>query len=307
MKYGVLFFLLVGFTAQTSVAQNVSGQWYGVGKVDMQGSSNSYLTELVLVQKGKSITGELNYYFRDSLFSNKITGSFDAATRTLVVNATKLIYYKATNTVTGVDCPMSGQFILRIAKAESVLSGTMFAGKDFRFTCPDINFKLKKQTDKEDDELTVPITKNDIKAEDTVVAKPAIVIAPEKPLTTEEKSATDEFVKREKIFAREIEITNNELQLEFYDNGAIDGDSISVFFNNKLVLPKALLNHRAIRFSVAYNDNLPYNELSMFAESLGFIPPNTAALIIHDGTKRYEILMTSDFSKNSTIKLVRKK
>ena len=93
MKYGVLFFLWLGFIAQTSVAQNVSGQWYGVGKVDMQGSSNSYLTELVLVQKGKSITGELNYYFRDSLFSNKITGSFDAATRTLVVNATKLIYY----------------------------------------------------------------------------------------------------------------------------------------------------------------------------------------------------------------------
>lgn len=306
MKYGVLIFLWIGFIAKTSIAQNVSGQWYGVGKVDMQGSSNSYLTELVLVQKGKTITGELNYYFRDSLFSNKITGSFDAATRTLIINATKLIYYKATNTVTGVDCPMSGQFILRIAKAESVLTGTMFAGKDFRFTCPDINFKLKKQTDKVDDDLTVPITKNEVKAEDTVVTKAAVVTT-EKPITTEEKTVTDEFVKREKIFTKEIEITNSELQLEFYDNGAIDGDSISVFFNNKLVLPKSLLNHRAIRFKVQYNDNLPYNELSMFAESLGFIPPNTAALVIYDGTKRHEILMTSDFNKNSTIKLVKRK
>jgi hypothetical protein len=290
----------------TSWAQNVTGQWYGVGKVELSGSSNSYLSELVLIQKGKSVTGELNYYFRDSLFKNKISGNFDAASRTLELNTTNLIYYKTSNTLTGVDCPMSGQFILRIAKTESVLSGVLFSNKDFRYTCPDINFKLKKHTDKEDDN-TIPITKTEIKTEDTVAIKQPTAILAEEKLAPEIKQTINEFAKREKIFAREIEVVNDELKLEFYDNGAIDGDSISVFLNNKIILAKSKLDHRAIRLTIHLNNDLPYNELSMFAESLGYIPPNTAALIIYDGTKRYDLLMTSDFTKSSTIKLTKKK
>jgi hypothetical protein len=73
--------------------------------------------------------------------------------------------------------------------------------------------------------------------------------------------------------------------LEFYDNGAVDGDSISVFLNNKLVLPASRLENTPLVLNITYDDNLPFNELSMFAESLGTIPPNTAVLVIYDGKK----------------------
>jgi len=308
----VLFFCCFICTFYATQAQNVTGKWYGVGKVELQnGASNAYMSELILEQKGKNISGLLNYYFRDSLFSNKISGSFDAASRTLVLNSTQIIFHKSSNTNTGVDCAMSGRFVLRIAKAESVLTGVMFANKSFRYTCPDINFKLKKENFQESLDATIPITKNETDNTDSsstptvaTIVQPQIVAA---PIAIEDSIKKEAFVKREKVYTKEFEITSKSVRLEFYDNGAVDGDSISVLFNNQLVLPMARLENSAIVLNLSYDESLPYNELSMFAESLGSIPPNTAVLVIYDGTRRYEVLMSSDFKKSSTIKLYKRK
>ncbi len=311
MKFAfyILFILLLTF--QFSQAQNVSGKWYGVGKVEaVNGGSNSYMSELQLEQKGKYVSGILNYYFRDSLFSNAITGTFDAENRTLILHSTNIIFHKSSNTNNGVDCEMSGRFILRIAKAESVLTGILFANKNFKYTCPDINFKLKKETFTEAIDPTIPITKNEVEKKDTIIA--TTVAALPKVVTPIsifplEKEKSEAFVKREKVYTKEFDILEKEIRLEFYDNGAVDGDSISVFLNNKLVLPASRLENTPLVLNITYDDNLPFNELSMFAESLGTIPPNTAVLVIYDGKKRYEVLMSSDFNKSSTIKLNRRK
>ncbi|MEJ7675812.1 MAG: hypothetical protein WKF59_24675 [Chitinophagaceae bacterium] len=44
------------------------------------------------------------------------------------------------------------------------------------------------------------------------------------------------------------------------------------------------------------------NELVMYAENLGEIPPNTALMIVRDGDNRYEARITSDTEKNGTIR-----
>ena len=49
------------------------------------------------------------------------------------------------------------------------------------------------------------------------------------------------------------------------------------------------------------------NELVMYAENLGSIPPNTALMIVTDGTKRYEVRITSDLEKSGVINFVHKK
>ncbi|MBC7587260.1 MAG: hypothetical protein H7178_02785 [Chitinophagaceae bacterium] len=286
--------LILSFAAK---AQIVTGHWYGVGKVDLPGSSNIYMSELALVQKGRQISGFFNYYFRDSLFSNKITGSFDASSRRLVINPTQLIHHSSTSTTNGIDCPMSGEFILRVAKAESVLTGTMISNKSYRFTCPPINFKLKIATDTPEMEVA-PTPKQD------TVAK---VIVPPKPFTPEEKDKLEQLNKRGKVYFKEIEVTGSVLKLEFYDNGSIDNDSIAVFFNNRMVISKAKLDYKAVTVTINMDDDLPFNELAMFAESVGTIPPNTAVLVIYDGSKRYDVLMSSDLNNTATIKLTRKK
>jgi hypothetical protein len=39
----------------------------------------------------------------------------------------------------------------------------------------------------------------------------------------------------------------------------------------------------------------------MYADNLGAIPPNTALMIVTDGTKRYEVRIESDTEKSGSV------
>ncbi len=112
---------------------------------------------------------------------------------------------------------------------------------------------------------------------------------------------------RLKNYIREIDIDNENIRVEIYDNGTIDYDSVSLYLNGKEVMAKSMLNHRSIKLNLHLDPNKEFNELSMFAENLGMTPPNTAALIVRDGQKEYQLLLQSDFSKSATLKLKVKK
>jgi hypothetical protein len=141
--YGVLLFSII---ALQSMAQNVSGHWYGVGKVAVPGEHSSYLSELIIQQKGTIVKGELQYYFRDSLFKVKVNGTYNNSTRKLNLNPIPFIYYLSTNTKTGIDCMLSGNFTLLVNRTESILTGAFESDDEHRYTTPDIQFKKMKST-----------------------------------------------------------------------------------------------------------------------------------------------------------------
>ena len=273
-------------------AQSVKGNWYGVGVVDVPNGGNNYLAEMALNEKNKSVNGTFNYYFRDSLFTNKIEGTYNDATRRLSLNKQNIIFYKSTNTKIGVDCPMYGELTLRVSKVESVLKGVLFSDTKHQFTCPSINVTFKKSSD------TASLKRDPIIVQelDTAMVTAPIIVDLKQQI----------FEKRIKIYTQEIAVENDFIKIELYDNGQIDYDSVSIYLNNKLVLPETMLTHKAITIKIPLDKNLPFNELSMFADNVGLIPPNTAALILYDGTTRHEIMMSSDFNKTATIKLVHK-
>ena len=43
------------------------------------------------------------------------------------------------------------------------------------------------------------------------------------------------------------------------------------------------------------------NVVTMYAENLGTIPPNTAVMIVTDGKRRYEVRMESDLKKSGSV------
>ena len=98
-----------------------------------------------------------------------------------------------------------------------------------------------------------------------------------------------------------IKIENPTFQIELYDNGEIDGDSISVFYNGNLVVSHQRLSTKPIALTLSINDNYINNVITMYAENLGTIPPNTAVMIVRDGDKRYEVRMESDLGKSGTV------
>jgi hypothetical protein len=113
----------------------------------------------------------------------------------------------------------------------------------------------------------------------------------------------EDFKKRKQIITKLIEVSSDSVRLSFYDNAEVDGDSISVFFNGKLILTHQELTERAFNVYVQLDSSLDINEVSMFAENLGKYPPNTALMVISDGDKRYETFLSSDFKGNATIRL----
>lgn len=289
----LLWLALFVMNAGVVASQQVSGHWYGIGMIQTSNEYNSYLSELILRQKGSLVWGELAYYFKDSLVKAPVKGLFDEKTRKLDIKPFPMIYYRSPNARNSIDANLSGNFTLVVSKTASVLSGNLSGDDDHKYTIPAINYRFTRSDD------TVELVRS---SEDPDIQKDTI------PAITPAADATTEiFSKRARVYTRELEIENSSVKLEIYDNGEIDNDSISLFLNDKMILPRSMLTHKAIHLTIELDQTREFNELSMFALNLGMIPPNTAALVLYDGKKRYETLLSSDLNKSATLKLKRKR
>jgi hypothetical protein len=96
--------------------------------------------------------------------------------------------------------------------------------------------------------------------------------------------------------------------LSFYDNGIVDGDTISVRFNGQEIISKTRLTAVAAKRSVLLRsaDTDTY-QLTLIAENLGTIPPNTGLLVVQDGRNRYEIHFSADLQNNAAVVFRRNK
>ncbi|MFI5187114.1 MAG: hypothetical protein ACHQF0_10340 [Chitinophagales bacterium] len=120
---------------------------------------------------------------------------------------------------------------------------------------------------------------------------------------SDKKIFTPEILKtRENALAKTIIVNTEEVSIRLYDNGEIDGDSISVFVDKKLVLSHKGLSTVPINLSLKFDDNNDEHEVIMVAENLGRIPPNTSLMIIDAGDKRYKVQITSTEQKNALVR-----
>jgi len=117
------------------------------------------------------------------------------------------------------------------------------------------------------------------------------------------KSFTPEILKtRENTLAKTIIVNTEDVLIRLYDNGEIDGDSISVFVDSKLVLSHKGLSTVPITLHLKFSASEDEHEVVMVAENLGLIPPNTALMIIDAGDKRYKVQITSTEQKNALVR-----
>lgn len=144
-----------------------------------------------------------------------------------------------------------------------------------------------------------------VKTQVPVIVPPvAIAIAPQKP--SEKDLLVKAFEKRKNIYGHDLIVTSDSIRVSFYDNGEIDGDSISVFLNNQPILVKQELAATALNIYIKLDKTKEVNELSMFAENLGKYPPNTALMVLFDGNQRHEVYLSSSLTQNATIRIRRK-
>jgi hypothetical protein len=115
-----------------------------------------------------------------------------------------------------------------------------------------------------------------------------------------------QFEKRSTDIIKTIEIQQETFRVDLYDNGEVDGDTISLFYNGQLLLSHRRLGLQPITLNLQAKSGKDMNELTMYAENLGSIPPNTAVMVVTDGDNRYEVRIASDLKKSGTIRFVHK-
>jgi hypothetical protein len=284
------------------LAQRYSGVWFGRAEARTTLTYNSYLCELTILKKGTKITGDLNYFFGQDEYNTKISGFFHAASGTIELDPFKLITFFAENK-NAPDCLMDGSLTLYIDGRDSVLYGQLNPVAKYRNSCPVMTISLHKEAPEEQEQedemieqprtLLIGVETSNKKVESSpeiIQSRPA-----EPPLLIKELNS--------RVFSVGplILVDTDSIELHLYDNGKIDHDSVSVFFNRQPVLQNQPLGLKPVIIGLVLHPG--ENEIAMFAENLGTIPPNTALCIIYAGGKRFDINLSSSLDTNGTVRI----
>ncbi|HEY6503785.1 MAG TPA: hypothetical protein VIZ28_07425 [Chitinophagaceae bacterium] len=102
----------------------------------------------------------------------------------------------------------------------------------------------------------------------------------------------------------EIKVDTGSIRLDFYDNAVLDGDSITIKVNNKIILAHQRLGAIPLTTYINVGINSAFHEVEMIAENLGSIPPNTAVLIITAGKEQHRLFLSSSEVKSAKVRFV---
>lgn len=259
-------------------AQDINGIWKGKLVMAPGGCFPVYNIELQLQVAGTRITGTA-YHFSDSLnyVKENFEGFYKQDSNIISIQENGIIVFKIRE-----DCvPCIKKYALSFHKGggnvvtEEQLRGT-WTGKatDGKTAC---------------DPGTIVLTRFD-----KSTFKPELKLPPT-------------LTNRKVELVKEIKVDTGTIQIDFYDNGQIDGDTISVYVNNMPVVSRKMLKTQPVSITVRVDAKRTEQEVIMVGENLGSIPPNTALMIVKAGDKRYQLYLTSDEQKNAMVRFIYEK
>ena len=319
----IILVLSLVLTGRLVFSQSISGSWYGKADVVVQGMYNNYLTELVLKQRGDEVEGVFGYYFKDAYQSFFVRGTYNKETRAVRIKGLPMLFYRSSSTMNGAECMMDFEGTLRVSQVKSSMSGSFVTIDKYKYTCPEMraSFTMDVATKNLDSMLSSSIVGKKFwmpQREDVVVstntAAPAVnagpstaSIAPVKitdsAINYTERNLLAQFTRRKILYTKDLEIGSDSIRISLYDNGEIDGDTVTVFLNGKPVITHQELTARAMNIYLTLDNSKDVNEVSLFAENLGKIPPNTALMVVTDGISRFEVFLSSSYTQNATVRI----
>ncbi len=138
------------------------------------------------------------------------------------------------------------------------------------------------------------------------VTAPPVAAAPrEAAPATVPNANLNKFSTRKNVLQTVIPLTAEVVELRFYDNAEVDGDSIALFLNGKLLLEHIRLTEEPYVVKLRASELGADNELVMVAENLGSIPPNTSFMVAIVGNKRYEARLYANENSSALVRIIR--
>lgn len=143
--------------------------------------------------------------------------------------------------------------------------------------------------------VTKPVTVDTLKRNNTPVVL-------ERPKEVPKIIIPETTRSRENNLVKTLVVNNEEITIRLYDNGEVDGDTISVYLDGKPVLSNKGLSTVPITLKLKLDETNPEHVVVMVAENMGRIPPNTSLMIVQDGDNRYQVSITSTEQKNAMVR-----
>jgi len=133
------------------------------------------------------------------------------------------------------------------------------------------------------------------------VAPPVVVAPPDNEVKKQILPIPDVIKERNNPLVKTLVTNSPDIKIELYDNGEVDGDTITVYHNNQVIAFKRGLSTKAITINIKATPQDAHHEFIMVADNLGTIPPNTALMVVTTGGKRYELFISSDEQHNAKV------
>lgn len=275
------WFILLLFTTGSLLAQDINGIWKGKLVMAPSGCFPVYNIEMQIQGAGSRISGTV-YHFSDSMnyVKENFEGTYNRDSNQISIREIGITTFKIKE-----DCvPCIKTYQLTFHKG----SGNVVTEEQLRGT-------WSTPTGKAIDGKTI--------------CEPGSIVLNrfERATFKPELKLPAALVKRKAELVKEIKVDSGNIKIEFFDNGQIDGDTISVYVNNMPVVSNRMLKTQPIHVNIRVDEKRNVQEVIMVGENLGTIPPNTALMIVTAGNKRYQLYLTSDEQKNAMVRFVYEK
>lgn len=337
---GLLVLILTCFFSLPSFSQNVTGIWKGYFisddgeyyKLEFQVKQNATF----------SVNGVSYSYLDIRFYGKAtMTGSFVKTSRNFRIKEIRTVEVKSTTgggtcimnydlvySVSGKEEFLQGTYLGKqevTGRDNPYEWGDCGGGKVFLRKVQESDFYvepfLRKKTTND------PVVKKDTTARTTAPAVTKRTPPKKDPPVTRTpvtvKPRTDTFVKKDPVvnpvikpvvmtpailkerqneLMKSLVVNDPDVTVKLYDNGEIDDDTISVFYDKKLVASGKRLSTVPITIKLTIDDEDSDHELVMVADNLGRIPPNTSLMIVEAGDQRFDVRITSTAQKNALVR-----
>lgn len=100
-----------------------------------------------------------------------------------------------------------------------------------------------------------------------------------------------------------IEVNSPVIKLEIRDYLREDFDTVSIYLNRRPLAEKIGIFKKPYKQTFRLDRNSELNEVILYAENLGLVPPNTSDLLIIDGKRKHQLIIRSTKETSAVVYL----